>query len=230
MTRQTVPTMKGGRCLATPGPRSTSSIRGPPATFSNAVGRTSSRPPPTSAAPTTSTVGPCGTTKTTNKVPGVVKQEEPEVPNKDPRGFQTLTLSAQSSSSAVPETQKPAVVVGPTTPKPKPMPVRRGDAPSGASEPTQPMYVTGRPVIPSPVPTLDRGSHQHHRLLAWEPPEPSNDHAKIKFWHDRAIQAEARLVECDRQSTTAARHGDLGPELEGPGSSRFDSAVGTSLL
>ena len=76
-----------------------------------------------------------------------MKQEEPEVPNKDPKGFQTLKLSAQSSSSAVPETQKPAGVVGPTTPKPKPMPVRRGDAPSGASEPTQPMYVTGRPVI-----------------------------------------------------------------------------------
>ena len=93
---------------ATPGPRSTSSIRGPPATFSSAVGRTWSRPPPTS----------------TNKVPGVVKQEEPEVPNKDPKNFQTLKLSAQSSSSAVPETQKPAVVVGPTTPKPKPMPVR----------------------------------------------------------------------------------------------------------
>ena len=32
-----------------------------------------------------------------------------------------------------------------------------------------------------------------------EPPEPSNDQAKIKFWRDRAIQAEARLVERDRQ-------------------------------
>ena len=80
---------------------------------------TSSRPPPTSTAPTTSTIGPCGTTKTTNKVPGVVKQEEPEVPYKDPKIFQTLKLSAQSSSSAVPETQKPAVVVGPMTPKAK---------------------------------------------------------------------------------------------------------------
>ena len=114
---------------ATPGPRSTSFIRGPPATFSGAVGRTSSRPPPTSTAPTTSSIRPCGTTKTTNKVPGVVKQEEPEVPNKDPKGFQTLKLSAQSSSSAVSETQKPAVVVGPMTPKAKPMPVRRGGAP-----------------------------------------------------------------------------------------------------
>ena len=73
---------------------------------------------------------------------GVVKQEEPEVPNKECRGFQTLKLSAPSSSSAVPGTQKPAVVVGPTTPKAKPMLVRRGDAPSKASDPTQPMYVT----------------------------------------------------------------------------------------
>ena len=44
---------------ATPGPRSTSSIRGPPATFSSAVGRTSSRPPSTTIAPTTSTLGIC---------------------------------------------------------------------------------------------------------------------------------------------------------------------------
>ena len=87
---------------ATPGPRSTSVIRGPPATFSSAVGRTSSRPPSTSAAPTTTTVGPYGATKTTNKVPGVVKQEEPEVPNKDLKGFQTLKLSAQSSPSQHP--------------------------------------------------------------------------------------------------------------------------------
>ena len=75
----------------TPGPRSTSSIKGPPATFSSAVSRTSNRPPPTSIAPTTSTVGPCGTVKTTNKVPGVVKQEEPQLPNKDPKGLQTLS-------------------------------------------------------------------------------------------------------------------------------------------
>ena len=32
--------------------------------------------------------------KTANKVPGVVKQEEPEVPNKEFKGFQTLKLSA----------------------------------------------------------------------------------------------------------------------------------------
>ena len=36
-----------------------------------------------------------------------MKQEEPEVPNKDPKGFQTLKLSAQSSASAVPATQPP---------------------------------------------------------------------------------------------------------------------------
>ena len=70
---------------ATPGPRSTSAIRGPPATFSSAVGRTSSRPPPTSSSHSISILGPCGTTKTTNKVPTVVKLEEPEVPNKDPK-------------------------------------------------------------------------------------------------------------------------------------------------
>ena len=64
----------------------------------------------TSIAPTTST----------NKVPGVVKQEEPEVPNKDPKSFQTLKLSAQSSSSAGPGPQSEAVAMGPITPKPKP--------------------------------------------------------------------------------------------------------------
>ena len=111
---------------ATPGPRSTSAIRGPPATFSSAAGRTSSRPPPTSSSHSISILGPCGTTKTTNKVPTVVKQEEPEVPNKDPKGFQTLKLSAQSSSSVAPEAQKPAIVTGPLTPKAKQMPVRRG--------------------------------------------------------------------------------------------------------
>ena len=62
-----------------------------------------------------------------------MKQEpEPEVPTKHPKRFQTLKLSAQSSSTAVPTTQKPAVevAVGPTTPKPKPMPStgKRGDA------------------------------------------------------------------------------------------------------
>ena len=32
-----------------------------------------------------------------------------------------------------------------------------------------------------------------------EPPEPSSDQAKVKFWRDRALQAEPRLVERDRQ-------------------------------
>ena len=83
------------------------------------------------------------------------KQEEPEVLIK---GF--------------PTTQKPAVAVavGPTTPKPTPMPStgKRGDAPSGASEPTH-MYVNeaGDSATPLPVPTPDRGSHRHHRPVAW---------------------------------------------------------------
>ena len=188
---------------ATPGPRSTSLIRGPPATFSSAVGRTSSRPPPTSIAPTTSTLGPCGTVKTTNKVPGVVKQEEPEVPDKEFKGFQTLKLSAQSSSSAGPGPQSEAVAMGPIIPKAKPMPVRRGDALQGHQ------YLLSL-LCPSlvgqsfrhqvlPVLDLDRGSHQHHRPAAWEPPETSSDQAKVKFWRDRALYAEARIAERDRQ-------------------------------
>ena len=32
-----------------------------------------------------------------------------------------------------------------------------------------------------------------------EPPEPSSDLARVKFWRDRALYAEARLVERDRQ-------------------------------
>ena len=114
-------------------------------------------------------MGPCGTGKTTNKVPTSVKQEELEVPNKDPKGFQTLKLSAQSSSSVAPEAQKPAVVTGPLTPKAKQMPVRRGDVLQGTSIPTQPAYTTGRPVAmpPGPGTSMDRGSRQHHRQAAW---------------------------------------------------------------
>ena len=96
---------------ATPGPRSTSAIREPPATFSSAAGRTSSRPPPTSSSHSISILGPCGAAKTTNKVPTSVKQEEPEVPNKDPNKFQTLKLSAQSSSSVAPDAR--TLLVGP---------------------------------------------------------------------------------------------------------------------
>ena len=78
------------------------------------------------------------------------------------------------------------------------MPERRGGASSQPPIPTQPMYATGRPVIPPPGNSgteMDRGSHQHHRPAAWW----SRDQAKVKFWRDRALQAEARLVERDRQ-------------------------------
>ena len=185
---------------ATPGPRSTSAIRGPP--FSSAAGRTSSRPPPTSSSHSISILGPCGTTKTTNKVPTIVKQEEPEVPNKDPKGFQTLKLSAQSSSSVAPEAQKPAIVTGPLTPKAKQMPVRRGDVNSGTSIPTQPAYTTGRPVVRPPEPGTSTGPRQPPTPPpsgVVEPPEPTSDQAKVKFWRDRALQAEARLQERDQR-------------------------------
>ena len=148
-TRRTVPTSKGGHCRCRwhpgalrPGRGLLQPLRKPPATFSSAAGRTSSRPPPTSSSHSISILGPCGTTKTTNKVPTIVKQEEPEVPNKDPMRFQTLKLSAQSSPSVAPEAQKPAIVTGPLTPKAKQMPVRRGDVPPGTSIPTQPAYTT----------------------------------------------------------------------------------------
>ena len=74
----------------------------------------------------------CGTTKTTNKVPGVVKLEEPEVPNKDPKGFQTLKLSAPST--AVPVTQP---LVGSTVASTAPKQTRRVDTIMGVSGPTQ---------------------------------------------------------------------------------------------
>ena len=71
------------------------------------------------------------------------------------------------------------------------MPVRRGGVPSGAPEPTQPMYVTGRTVIPSPGnPGTDTGPRQPPTPPpsgVVEPPEPSNDQAKIEFWRDCAI-------------------------------------------
>ena len=90
-----------------------------------------------------------------------MKQEEPEVPNKDPKGFQTLKLSAQSSSSVAPlEAQKPAIVTGPLTPKAKQMPVRRGDVSPGTSIPTQPAYTTGRPIAMPPGPGTSTGPRQ----------------------------------------------------------------------
>ena len=170
---------------ATPGPRSASAVRGPPATFSSAAGRTSSRPPPTSVSHTTSIMGVCGTGKTTNKVPTAVKQEELEVPNKDFKGFQTLKLSAQSSPSVAPEAQKPAVVTGPLTPKAKQMPVRRGDVPQETSIPTQPAYTTGRPVVMPPGPGTSTGPRQ--------PPTPPPSGVV------EPPQAEARLQEREHQ-------------------------------
>ena len=103
---------------ATPGPRSPQPLGDVLQLFQV---QPSTRPPPTSSSHSISILGPCGPTKTTNNVPTVVKQEEPEVPNKDPKKFQTLKLSAQSSSSLAPEAQKPAVVTGPLTPKAKQM-------------------------------------------------------------------------------------------------------------
>ena len=72
------------------------------------------------------------------------------------------------------------------------------------SEPTQPMYVNTRPVIPPPgTPGTDSGPRQPPApppSAVVEPPELLHDQAKIKFWRDRAIQAEARLAERDRQA------------------------------
>ena len=190
--------MSVARRSATPGPRSTSAIRGPPATFSSAAGR----PPPTSSSHSIFILGRCGTAKTTNKVPTSVKQEEPEVPNKDPKGFQTLKLSAQSSFPVAPDAQKPSIVTGPLTPKAKQMPVRRGDVIQGTSIPTQPAYTTGRPIAMLPGPDTNTGPRQLPTPPpsgVVEPPEMSSDQAKVKFWRDRALQAEARLQEREHQ-------------------------------
>ena len=114
------------------------SSRGPPALlFQGQVGRIFSWPPPTSAAPTNTLTGPCGTTKTTNKVPGVVKvEDDDEVPDKDPKGFQTLKLSAQPTAAT---TAQPVVgsTAAPTVVKHKAMPTTRDDTPAGVSGPTQ---------------------------------------------------------------------------------------------
>ena len=132
-----------------------------------------------------------------------MKQEEPEVPNKEFKGFQTLKLSAQASSSSVaPEAQRPAIVTGPLTPKAKQMPVRRGDVISGTSIPTQSVYATGRPIVMPPGPGTGTGPRQPPTPPpsgVVEPPEPLSDQAKVRFWRDRALQAEARLQERDQQ-------------------------------
>ena len=74
---------------------------------------------------------------------------------------------------------------------------------SGAPIPTQPMYATGRPVVPPPgTPGTEAGPRQPPTPPptsgVMEPPEPSSDQAKIKFWRDHAIQAEARLAVAER--------------------------------
>ena len=127
-----------------------------------------------------------------------MKQEEPEVSNKDPKGFQTLKLSAQSSSSAGPGPQSEAVAMGPITPKPKPMPVRRDDASQKASIPTQ--SVQNMPVT-ADAPGTGSGPRQPPTPppSGVVEPEPASDQAKVKLWRDRALYAEARLAESDRQ-------------------------------
>ena len=125
----------------------------------------------TSSSHSISILGPCGTAKT-------------------PKIFQTLKLSAQSSSSVAPEAQKPAIVTGPLTPKTKQMPVRRGDVP---------LVLVG-PMLchQDPVPVLDRGSRQHHRLVAWW--NPLNRLAiRRRLSFGETVHSETRLQERDQQ-------------------------------
>ena len=127
-----------------------------------------------------------------------MKQEEPEVPNKDPKTFQTLKLSAQSSRSVALEAQKPAIVTGPLTPEAKQMPVRRGDVIAGTSIPTQPAYATGRPIAMPPGPGTSTGPRQPPTPPpsgVVEPPEPLSDQAKVKFWRDRDQQIRQQSQE-----------------------------------
>ena len=70
------------------------------------------------------------------------------------------------------------------------------------SIPTQPAYTTGRPVVLPPGPgtsTRPRQPPTPPPSGVVEPPEPSSDQAKVKFWRDRALQAEARLQEREHQ-------------------------------
>ena len=78
------------------------------------------------------------------------------------------------------------------------MPVRRGDVILGTSIPTQPAYTTGRPIAMPPGPGTSTGPRQPPTPPpsgVVEPPEPLSDQAKVRFWRDRALQAEARLQE-----------------------------------
>ena len=82
------------------------------------------------------------------------------------------------------------------------MPVRRGDVIPGTSIPTQSAYATGRPIAMPPGPGTGTGPRQPPTPPpsgVVEPPEPLSDQAKVKFWRDRALQAEARLQERDQQ-------------------------------
>ena len=105
-----------------------------PATFKSTVGRTPSRPPPTSAAvaPTTTVTGPCGTTRTSNKVPGVVKVE----------GFQTLKLSAQPAATAPVVQPVVGSTTTPTVVKQKAMPTTRGGTPRPLAPVADPQRTT----------------------------------------------------------------------------------------
>ena len=79
------------------------------------------------------------------------------------------------------------------------MPVRRGDVPLGTS---QPAYTTGRPIAMPPGPGTSTGPRQPPTPPpsgVVEFPEPLSDQAKVKFWRDRALQAEARLQERDQK-------------------------------
>ena len=64
------------------------------------------------------------------------------------------------------------------------------------------MPVAGRPVIPPPdAPGTGSGPRQPPTPppSGVVEPEPANDQARVKFWRDRALYAEARLAERDRQ-------------------------------
>ena len=171
---------------ATPGAGSTSVMKGPPAIFSSAVGRTSNRC-------SAHYNGPCGTTKTANEVPGVVKQEEPEV--------------AESSAPAVPVTQ-PSVEI---TTGPRCLsrshclhPVREVMHPLGHQYLLTPVLVVD--LLSEEYLSSRRRYHSKPRQLptpplsgVLEPPELLGDQAKVKYWWDRALQAEPRLADRDRQ-------------------------------
>ena len=117
--------------------------------------------------------GPGGTAKTTNKVPGVVKVEDDEVPNKDPTGFQT-----RAACSVVGSTTTPTVV------KQKAMPTKRGDTPIEVSGPTQASSSNrsnrGPSVVDCQVPSVSgpRQPPTPSPSSVVEAPESADDQAK----------------------------------------------------